>query len=116
MFAVHGVDYRDYMRAKLSSVDVLASTGLDFACKKVEYVNIRGVIGRDVTIIVYSAPSIFFHVESIIASSKFCQFDGSTWAVLSENNFGHYCYNTNKDFRGCATDESTTEYWFGGYL
>ncbi|KAK3748887.1 hypothetical protein QZH41_009158 [Actinostola sp. cb2023] len=50
------------------------------------------------------------------SSTFICQFDGRIGSVVSEDNFGHHCTNANPKFRGTANDDSTTEYWFGGYL
>ena len=44
-----------------------------------------------------------------------CGFVASAGAVPSEDNFGYYgTINTN--FRCTMADDSSTQWWFGGYL
>ncbi|KAK3748886.1 hypothetical protein QZH41_009159 [Actinostola sp. cb2023] len=111
-FTLYGVDFRDYLRAKLSSLDILNFTG-GGVCKMVEYIDIRGQKGYDVTVPFWQFSGYILHTDS----NKFiCQFDGREESVVSEDNFGYHCTSANPKFRGTANDDSTTEYWFGGYL
>ncbi|KAK3748890.1 hypothetical protein QZH41_009157 [Actinostola sp. cb2023] len=111
-FTVYGVDFRDYLRAKVASVDILDLAGTNI-CKKVEYLDIRGHKGYDVTVLFTQTSSYAFHVDS---SQSGCQFNGRSGSVKNENNFGRYCTYFNRNFRGSEKDDSTTEYWYGGYL
>ena len=76
-FNTYGVDFRDYLRAKLSSLDVLTYQGLS-SCKMVEYIDIRGNKGYGVTVPFWQGgvSSYTFHTDS---PSKHCQFDGMCW-------------------------------------
>lgn len=111
-----GVDFRDYLRAKISDIDVL-SESLVGTCKKVEYVNIRGIVGVNTEMAVWNkAGSWIFHTDSRHLG---CAYNAKQGSVDTENNFGFYCesdISMNTQFRGTANDESTTQYWFGGYL
>jgi hypothetical protein len=51
-------------------------------------------------------------MDSSISS---CEFVPTAGSVPSEDNFGYYdFFNTN--FRCTTTPDSTTNWWFGGYL
>ena len=110
-FPVYGVDYRDYLRAKISSIDILRYAGRG-VCKTVEYIDIRGIKGKDITVSFWQYKR-FFHTYS--ASSP-CQYDPSVGSTKSEKNFGATCLAFNPATRGSANDDSTIQYWFGGYL
>ncbi|XP_031569048.1 uncharacterized protein LOC116303616 [Actinia tenebrosa] len=111
-FPVHGVDYRDYLRAKISSIDILSFTGAG-VCKTVEYIDIRGIKGKDITVPFWQNDVYFFHTDS---SRKICKYDATSGSVKDENNFGATCFDFNPATRGSANGESTIQYWFGGYL
>ena len=48
-FPFAGIDYRDYVRAKLADVDPMTCNGAR-DCKTVEYINIRGHVGVRTTV------------------------------------------------------------------
>ena len=114
-YPIYGVDYRDYLRAKISSLNIFDLFTSSTRCATVEYVNIRGIVGKDLTVATYQFAGGILHVDS---GNTICQYDGRIGAVASENNFGFHCYDgqVNKEFRSCENDESTIQYWFGGYL
>lgn len=110
-----GVDFRDYLRANISGLDVLTES-LTNVCKKVEYINIRGITGVNTEINVVSSSGYLFHTDS---SNTICAYKSNQGSVLNENNFGFYCEADsamNMQFRGTANEDSTTQFWFGGYL
>ncbi|XP_032219066.1 uncharacterized protein LOC116602066 [Nematostella vectensis] len=113
-FPVLGVDYRDYVRAKFSSMDVLTFHAGGH-CKQVELVNIRGYQGADITAPFWQVDGTWpLHTDS---TSEACEFrSAKAGSVATENNFGYYCQTYNPVFRGTATQESTTQLWFGAYL
>ena len=79
-------------------------------CKKVEYVNIREHEGTDVKVRVFQELNEYtLHIDTPSGSNN-CHFNPKSGAVSSEDNFGWY---GNGKFRCTATDESTTQYWFG---
>ncbi|XP_048577923.1 uncharacterized protein LOC116610719 [Nematostella vectensis] len=112
-FPVYGVDYRDYVRGNFLAFDIMTFSGGGI-CKPVELVNIRGLLGTN-TEAAFWQNGIGFHIDS---GATHCQFKPNSGAVHSENNFGYYCESDpsmNVNFRGTKDDDSTTEYWFGGY-
>ena len=100
--------HRDYMRVKLSIVDILA---LDCwgCCYNMEYINIRGNEGLNITVPLWQDYTRGVHIDS---SEKRCQYDGRQGSVLDEDNFGHY-YTISRAFRCTEKDESTTQFWIG---
>ena len=103
--------YRDYMRAKLSEIDILVFSG-GGTCKTVDNINIRGHEGRKVTVPFYQEGAFPFHTDSTVTH---CQFHVTEGSVGSEDNFGYYG-SFNRAFRCTESDESTTQYWFGGNI
>ena len=108
------IDYRDYLRGKFSDFDIMTYVGHG-VCKPVDYVNVRGhSAGSGTTTRFWQVPNLFIlHMDSSDPGS--CSFNPSTGAVPSEDNFGYYS-STNKNFRCTMTNDSTTQWWFGGYL
>ena len=111
---VGAIDYRDYIRGKFSDFDIMAFSGRG-VCFPVEYVNIRGhAAGKDTTVLFWQVQdSGFLHPDS--SSSHGCEFKPNVRAVTSEDNFGLYS-DVNVQFRCTAGDNSTTQWWFGGYV
>jgi len=114
-FDKYGIDFTDYFRAKISDVNILTLLGSP-TCKTVEYMNVRGNTVTDLTVAFIQrdgASRINLHVDT--SAKHGCHFDATSGAVGSEDNFGIYqSYNTN--FRGSASQDSTTQFWFGGYI
>ena len=104
-------DYRDYMRGNFIDFDVTTYLGSGH-CKKVEFINIRGIAGYQLTVHFWQVKNtLILHTDS---SHTGCQFNAAAGAALYEDNFGYYDF-TNRKFR-CTSDQSaTTQYWFGGY-
>lgn len=118
-FSVYGIDFRDYLRAKQSSLDILSREYFD-DCSLLEYINVRGHSGRDITALVHQKSNLIMYVYSKYSFG--CQFDARVGSIDSaEHSFGCYCTyeklaDANRNFRGTEKDSSTTEYWFGSYL
>ena len=110
-FQTIGVDYRDYIRGKKEELNVITFNGTD-ACKKVEYVNIRGHTCSQCTVPFFQMQNYNLHVDSM---STACDFQGSLGAVYSEDNFGTYA-NANSAFRCSNSIVGTTQVWFGDYV
>ena len=106
-----GVDYRDYMRGKNSDFDIISFVGAG-VCKKVEYINIRGYTGFNVTVPFWQQSTHALHTDS---TATMCYFDAVSGAVSWEDNFGHYV-NTNPAFRCTENQDGTTQIWFGNYV
>ena len=102
--------YRDYIRAQLKDIDIL-EYNLDGECRRVDFINIRGNKGWNITSAFWQK-SFPFHIDS---SQKPCQFNALNGVILDEDNFGLY-YTYSRAFRCTETDGSTTQYWFGGNI
>ncbi|KXJ26150.1 uncharacterized protein LOC110242458 [Exaiptasia diaphana] len=116
-FSKFGIDFTDYMRAQISDINILKFTG-NAVCKTIEYINVRENIGEGVTAPFWQSnnQTSIFHVNTF---KNPCDFDATSGAAPNERNFGMYCANkneTSREFRGTADPDSTTEYWFGGYV
>ena len=106
-----GIDYQDYVRARITEVDPTKQT-LSATCKKVEYINLRGHLGLQTTVPFWNSNGVHMHTDS---SNTKCAFKPNTGAVNSEDNWGYYG-TVNPKFRCTATAESTTQYWMGDYI
>ena len=105
-------DYRDYMRGSFNDFDITTFQG-DNQCKKVEYINIRGHVGYQVTVAFWQKENAYLvHTDS---SYRSCQYGGAPASSFEEDNFGHYNYY-NSHFRCTSDPSATTQYWFGGYI
>ena len=110
-FPTHGVDYVDYVRGKFVDLDVVKFLGSN-VCKRVEYVNTRGHQCSDCDLPWWQKNHYYnLHADS---SSTICKgLNASEGSVEYEDNFGYY--NTvNPAFRCTASDNDTTNWWFGG--
>ena len=109
-FPTHGVDYTDYVRGKFVDFDIVNFLGGN-ACKRVEYVNIRGHQCSNCNVPWWQSNNYYFlHTDSSFTT---CGFDASQGGIGYEDNFG--CYKTvNPNFRCTADASATTNWWFGG--
>lgn len=117
-FPTMGVDFRDYLRASFDDLDVLIepTSGPYYPCKRYEFINIRGNQCTDCTAFTITSPRFSFFIVSFISKTRGCDFDGRPNGGTSmEMNFGIYYtqVNVNPSFRCSATEESTTQFWFG---
>ena len=101
--------YRDYMRFKISEVDMLTFTG-NAACCIVDRINIRGHTGSRTTVALWQQISYTLHIDS--SQAVLCSFNARSGSILDEDNFGNYA-TFNNAFRCTESAESTTQYWFG---
>ena len=107
------LDYRDYIRGKFSDLDVMTFLGSG-RCFPVEYVNIRGhAAGPGTTVQFWQVQDTYCLTTDSSVSG--CAFKAKSGAVPSEDNFGFYGI-INSKFRCTMGDDSTTQWWFGGYL
>ena len=111
-FDKHGINhYKDYVRGRFSEADILDFLG-NGVCLKTELVNIRGHIGIHKTARFWQVPNTYFlHIDSY---HKGCQFDPTVGSVGYEDNFGFYG-RVNLKFACSVNEDSTTQWWFGGY-
>ena len=110
-FQKYKIDYRDYVRGNNSDFDIISHAAAG-ACKKIEFVNIRGQFASKIAVGFWQAPAIIVSTDS---SAKNCDFDASTGSVYSEDNFGFYQYS-NPAFRCTENQDGTTQTWFGDYV
>ena len=112
-FPTHGVDYKDYARANFADFDVMTFLG-DGVCKKMEFVNVRGHQCAQCTATWWQKINAYpATIDSAYATQ--CQLNPATGSVPSEDNFGYYASINNK-FRCSVGPDSSTNWWFGGYL
>ena len=111
-FDQYGINqYKDYIRGQFAETDIFAFLGTG-VCLKTELVNIRGHMGIRKTAKFWQIlNSDLLHIDS---SQKGCQFDASVGSVYNEDNFGLYIA-ANPKFTCTMNDDSTTQWWFGGY-
>ena len=111
-YPTHGIDFTDYIRGNFKDFNIVDFIGSG-QCKKVEFANIRGHIGSQLTVRFWQgAKSFFLHTDS---SSSGCNFNARSGSVSGEDNFGYYG-TVNSKFRCTAGDLSTTQWWFGAHL
>ncbi|KAK3747913.1 hypothetical protein QZH41_000187, partial [Actinostola sp. cb2023] len=106
-FAAYGMNYKDYVRAKISDIDVVTYDGSG-VCLKVEFINIRGNTGTDVTVQFWQGSTFIFHTDT---TNLLCQFDGRKGVINNENDFGNYLHTTRRDTtRHGTTRHGTTRH------
>ena len=105
------MDYRDYIRGKNTDFDLISYDGRG-ACKKVEYIDIRGNSGMMITVPFWQSSEYTLHMD---CEFKVCEFDCTPGAVKTEDAFGFYDY-TNPAFRCTENQNGTTQIWFGDYV
>ena len=112
-YPTHGIDFRDYLRGNFKDFNVVDYIG-GGQCKRVEYINTRGYVGKNLTVPFWQYLHEGLHTDS--SANTNCQFKAARiGAVGSEDNFGWYD-SYNPKFR-CTTDtQSTTQWWFGAHL
>lgn len=113
-FNIDGLKTTDYLRARMIDANVLLLNGE--ACKKFEYVNIRGYDCHNCTVWFTQTESWHAHVDSYYTPNLPCQFtearNGSVPIPAGEDNFGFY-ETVNPLHRCSSTNKSTTQWWFG---
>jgi len=105
------VDYRDYMRGNFVDFDIISFLGTK-TCKKVDYINVRGIGGHTSATFWQNENKELLHTDTSYGS---CEFDARAGSKSSEDNFGFYGI-TNDAFRCTSGPSATTQYWFGSYI
>ena len=110
-FEQRGTVYQDYIRANLTENNILLNPRAENGyCAKYEFVNIRGHHCVNCTALTYHY-NYHFHIDSFQSAGR-CDFDGTSGAADSEDNFGEYVV-TNPLFSCTAGGNSTTQFWLG---
>ncbi len=109
-FPTDGVDYRDYWRVSLESLDLLVEPNATGFCLQTEFVNVRGDKCYNCTVLTgYGFDGSTLHMDSYHGISGGCNFGGG---IYNEDNFGYY-QTRNPDFRCTFSMTSTTQFWLG---
>lgn len=113
-FNTDGLVTTDYLRAKLSDIDIMNLRFND--CTRYEYINIRGFDCYNCTAHFVQTDNWHAHVDSYHGSKMGCQFssafEGAVKSPGGEDNFGWY-KTANPVHRCSSTDNSSTQWWFG---
>ena len=111
-YPTHRIDFRDYLRGNFKDFDIVDYIGSG-ECKRVEYINIRGHVGKNLTVPFWQPLHEGLHTDSW---HTVCQIKVvKSGAVPEEDNFGWY-HNYNPKFRCTKDTHSTTQWWFGAHL
>ena len=114
-YPTHGIDFKDYLRGNFKDFNIFDFVG-ERQCRKVEYVNIRGHVGTDLTAPFWQKLNTWtLHIDS---THTHCQFMKTAifGAASSEDNFGWYGDGISNKFRCTQGDQSTTQWWLGAHL
>ncbi len=112
-FPTSVVDYQDYIRVSLESLDLLVKPEASKFCLLTEFVNVRGDECVNCTVLVGygSGPGKTLHMDSYYGPTKGCDFGGG---IFDEDNFGNYG-TQNSAFRCTSSMSSTTQFWLGSF-
>ena len=111
-FPTDGVDYRDYIRVSLKSLNLLEEPTERTFCVLTEFVNVRGDACFNCTVLIGYSSARSLHMDSHFGPSLYgCYFGGG---IRDEDNFGLYS-TRNPDFRCTSSLSSTTQYWLGSF-
>ena len=115
-FNTEELRYSDYLRAKLTDIDVMRLRDF-FGCKKYEFISVRGYNCTNCTSDFIQKDIWHAHIDSYYGGTqRGCQCTrisvGAVKGLTGEDNFGWYgTVNTN---HSCvSSDDSTTQWWFG---
>ena len=106
-----GLTYSDYARASLTATDLLTFVNKD-KCQRYEYVSVRGINCTDCEAMLVQKDNQHMHTDSYWSGKNGCQWDPSSGAVNSEDNFGYY-QTINPQHRCTENSLSTTQWWLG---
>eukprot|EP00118_Oscarella_pearsei_P012121 m.86508 g.86508 ORF g.86508 m.86508 type:complete len:296 (+) comp36501_c0_seq2:32-919(+) len=105
-----GFTYTDYVRVKMSELNPVTYLGSG-TCIPVELINIRGRLRFPTTVAFWQTLNQYnLHHDS---SANYCKLKATSGAKSSEDNWGFYS-TTNPAFSCTSSQESTTQFWFGG--
>ena len=113
-FPTDGVDYQDYWRVSLESLDLSVQPATVDFCLFSEVVNVRGNECTNCTVLVGYSSTYSLHCNSWFNSQKGFDFDGRSGGVYDEDNFGDYTA-TNPAFRYTSSVSSTSHFWLGSF-
>ncbi|KAK3712733.1 hypothetical protein QZH41_000632 [Actinostola sp. cb2023] len=103
------LNYVDYVRGKISDVDMLSCEGRE-VCKRVEYINVLNHACTGCTVAWWQINGAYIFHHDI--TFRRCEFGATPGGINSQDVFGFYA-SVNPKFRCCLSDKSNTNYWFG---
>eukprot|EP00118_Oscarella_pearsei_P028476 m.2243 g.2243 ORF g.2243 m.2243 type:complete len:281 (+) comp8485_c0_seq1:238-1080(+) len=107
-----GINHKDYLRVKMSELNPVTFSGTG-TCKRVELIELRGRLEFDLTVTFWQKENTFHLCHT--SNNNVCQMGKTAGTNGDEDDWGYY--NTvNPRFSCVASPESTTQYWFGGYV
>lgn len=111
-FNTDGLNFTDYLRAKLTDIDVMRKKFND--CRNYEYINVRGYGCHDCTAVFVQQDMWHAHVDSYHDYGEGCQLkaSGAIKDPAGEDDFGWY-ETVNPIHRCSSNNNSTTQWWFG---
>ena len=111
-FNTDGLNFTDYLRAKLTDIDVMRKKFDD--CRNYEYINVRGYGCHDCTAVFVQQDMWHAHVDSYHDYGAGCQLkaSGAIKDPAGEDDFGWY-ETVNPIHRCSSNNNSTTQWWFG---
>ena len=111
-FPTDGLSYTDYVRAKLSIVDLMNSVN---SCFTLEFLNIRGHSCANCDSVFAHRSSYHPHLDSYHGATKSAFKEQGIGTVVSEDNFGYYA-SANPVHRCTSSQSATTQWWIGGKI
>jgi hypothetical protein len=121
LYSLYGVDFRDYMRVRLSIVNPLThNLGLlNEKCSTVDYINIKGTNCVNCTQMIFQRSNTMLSLRPSKSRLKGkCNFNTSTVEHRCDNGnysrlFCRYDVCSDPKYRCSEKTTSTTEFWFG---
>ena len=111
-FPTDGVDYRDYIRVSLKSLNLLEEPTESELCVLSEFVNVRGHACFNCTVLIGYSSVFSLHIDSHYGPIHYgCDFGGG---IYNEDNFGFYDVQ-NPAFRCTSSLSFTSQYWLGSF-
>ncbi|XP_068676476.1 uncharacterized protein [Montipora foliosa] len=111
-FNIDGLNYTDYLRARLSEIDIINLKSI--GCKEHEYINIRGYSCYNCTTHFHQGRNFHAHIDSYNTPREECNayFPDSVAEGGGEDNFG--LYDAVNPLHRCSSNgNSTTQWWVG---
>lgn len=125
-YAKYGVNFRDYIRMRLSVMNPLNFTGYFSSeknrCLPVDYFDIKGKNCEGCTQSFFQSTDIALHLKPKNSRvERNCSFDSSSVEYKCKDKNGYYAHILGLYLTNCADPEmrcsenanSTTEFWFG---
>lgn len=109
-FNTDGLNFTDYLRAKLTDIDVMRKKFDD--CRNYEYINVRGYGCHDCTAVFVQQDMWHAHVDSYYGAGCQLKASGAIKDPGGEDDFGWYG-TVNPIHRCSSNNNSTTQWWFG---